>query len=179
MIIRTKKEERAINDFYVTDSFIIESLLKKEYFNKRILEPACGTGAISEVLKKHNYFVFSSDKYDHNYGTIYDFFDILYFPGDVVTNPPFTIALEFVLHALEIVQEGSKVAMLLRLQFLEGQKRFEKLFKNNPPYKIYVFVKRQNCYKNGIEEKQSSIITYAWFIWKKGYKGYPFIDWIN
>lgn len=124
MIIRTKKEERAINDFYVTDSFIIESLLKKEYFNKRILEPACGTGAISEVLKKHNYFVFSSDKYDHNYGTIYD----------VVTNPP---------------------------------------------YKIYVFVKRQNCYKNGIEEKQSSIITYAWFIWKKGYKGYSFIDWIN
>lgn len=40
MIIRKIKEERAVNDFYSTDPFIIESLLKKEQFDKRILEPA-------------------------------------------------------------------------------------------------------------------------------------------
>lgn len=178
MIIRKIKEERAVNDFYSTEPFIIESLLKKEQFDKRILEPACGNGAISEVLKKHNYIVFSCDKYEHGYGEICDFFDLFYFPGDIITNPPFTISLDFILHALEVVQEGSRIAMLLRLQFLEGQKRFEKLFLNNPPYKIYIFVKRQNCYKNGIEVKQSSSVTYAWFIWLKGYKGHPYIDWI-
>lgn len=62
------------------------------------------------------------------------------------------MVLEFVLHALKITQEGAKIAMLLRLQFLEGSKRYLKLFETDPPKYVYLFVKRQKCFKNGILE---------------------------
>lgn len=69
--------------------------------------------------------------------------------------------------------------MLLKLTFLEGQKR-KQFFLKNPPKKIYVFSKRITCAMNGeFENYPSSAIAYAWYIWEKGYKGKPTIDWIN
>lgn len=92
------------------------------------------------------------------------------FSGDIITNPPYKYALEFVEKALDIVNEGNKVAMFLKLTFLEGQKR-KQFLTNNPP-KVYVYSKRQICAKNGEFEKiSSSAVAYAWFVWEKGYKG--------
>ena len=42
---------------------------------------------------------------------------------DIITNPPYKYAKEFVEKSLELIREGGKVAMLLKLTFLEGQKR--------------------------------------------------------
>ena len=70
------------------------------------------------------------------------------------------------------------MAMFLKIQFLEGQERY-KFFKENPPKKIYVASKRLNCAKDGDFDKyKSSAVCYAWFVWQKGYKGSPEIDWI-
>ena len=87
-------------------------------------------------------------------------------------------ATEFVNHALEISDDGTKVAMFLKIQFLETKKRYE-LFKQYPPKKIYVFVNRVNCGKNGVFGKESSAVCYCWFVWEKGYKGKPTVDWIT
>lgn len=54
------------------------------------------------------------------------------FEGDVITNPPYKFALEFVQRALESVKPGRKVAMFLKLQFLEGKRRKE-FFQTTPP----------------------------------------------
>lgn len=43
--------------------------------------------------------------------------------GDIITNPPYKYAAEFVQHALDIIDNGQKVAMFLKLTFLEGEKR--------------------------------------------------------
>lgn len=70
--------------------------------------------------------------------------------------------------------------MLLRIQFLESMQRYEKIFKDNPPCRIYVFTKRLNCSKNGEFDKfKDGAICYAWFVWVKGFKGKPTIEWIN
>ena len=101
------------------------------------------------------------------------------FCGDIITNPPYKVALDFVKHSLDIIPEGSKVAMFLKLQFLKGKARKE-FYKQNPPKKIYVASGRLNCAKNGkFEEFKSSAVAYAWFMWEKGYQGSPEIDWIN
>ena len=99
--------------------------------------------------------------------------------GDIVTNPPYKYAKEFVEHAIDIVEEGSKVAMFLKLTFLEGEKR-RKLFETNPPARIHVFTKRVNCALNGDEREfaKSSAVCYAWFVWEKGNRNKPVIDWI-
>lgn len=174
------KTERAELDYYSTDPDTVRALLNVEKFSSKILEPACGAGAISKVLEAGGYSVTSSDLVNREYGAVKNFFDIQNFDGDIVTNPPYAFAREFVLHALEVVPTGNKIAMLLRLQFLEGTKRYISLFKTQPPKYIYCFVKRQNCYKNGTETPWGhSAVAYAWFVWVKGSKTEPILRWLN
>lgn len=96
------------------------------------------------------------------------------FDGDIITNPPYKYATEFVRKGLERVEEGHKVAMFLKVLFLEGKSRRE-LFKQYPPCRIYVCSGRIDCAKNGdfkaLKENGGGALAYAWFIWRKGYKG--------
>ncbi|TRW70905.1 NAD(P)-dependent oxidoreductase [Lactococcus lactis] len=173
------KGEREVNDYYATEPKAVELLLQKEKFSSIILEPSCGEGHISRVLLDNGYAVKSSDLIDRGFGEVKDFFEVDEFCGDIITNPPYKVALDFVKHSLDIIPEGSKVAMFLKLQFLEGKARKE-FYKENPPKKIYVASGRLNCAKNGkFEEFKSSAVAYAWFVWEKGYQGSPEIDWIN
>lgn len=172
-------EKREKNDYYATDPKAVKYLLDLEQFNKNILEPACGQGHISEVLKINNYNVTSSDLIDRKYGEIKNFFDYEYFDGDIITNPPYKIALEFIIHSLNIIPNKNKIAMFLKLQFLEGKRRKE-FFKNNPPKFVYVSSSRILCCKNGdFNSFKNSAIAYSWFVWEKGYKGDTIIRWFN
>lgn len=172
-------EERQVHDYYATDPEAVKKLLEVESFDKKILEPCCGEGHISKVLTSAGYDVTSSDLYDRGFGQGgVSFFDISSFRGDIVTNPPYKRAKEFVEHALKVVDDGRKIAMILKIQFLESQSRKE-LFENHPPKYVYVFTKRTLCAKNGDFEKyNSSAVCYCWFIWIKGFKGEPAIRWI-
>lgn len=173
---------RELNDFYATDPTAVEELLKNEEFSKNILEPCCGMGHISKVLINKGYNVTSSDLIDRGFGKVgvdfitgYDKFD-----GDIITNPPYRYVSDFVLKALSIIPTGNKVAMLLKMQTLESQERYDKIFSKYPPKEILVFVKRTLCAMNGDFNKyKSSAACYAWFIWEKGFNGSPIIKWIN
>ena len=140
-------------------------------------------GHVSEILKRSGYEVVSADIVQRDYsGQDYtaDFLsDGLKWAGDIITNPPYKYAAEFVEHALDVIDDGHKVAMFLKLTFLEGEKR-RALFQQNPPRKIYVFTKRINCALNGEEKffNASSAVCYAWFVWEKGSREKPVIDWI-
>lgn len=177
--------EREINDYYATEPKAVELLLEEESFSHYILEPCCGAGHISQVLKQHGYNVQSSDIVYRGYpGTeIKDFFSITNNEDsrDIVTNPPYKYAQQFVQHALDISPDGTKIAMFLKLTFLESQSRKE-LFLQNPFKTLYVSSSRLNCAKNGDFEtygKNSSAIAYGWYVWEKGYQGDPVIKWIN
>ena len=88
-------------------------------------------------------------------------------------------AQEFVEHAMELVPNGAKVAMFLKLQFLEGKARRE-LFKKYPPKTVYVSSSRLICAKNGdFESVTSSAVAYCWYVWVKGFKGDTIIKWCN
>ena len=60
--------ERAEYDFYATDPKAVEHLLQLEKFYPFVWEGACGKGHISDVLKKNNYTVLSSDIVDELQG---------------------------------------------------------------------------------------------------------------
>lgn len=183
------KEERELNDYYATHPKAVEMLLNLEKFNTNILEPCCGEGHISNVLKTNGYNVTSYDLIDRGYGiggvNFLEYNEK--FNGDIITNPPYSLAQEFVEHALDIVDDGCKVAMFLKLTFLEGKNR-KSLFENYPPKKVYVSSSRIPCGKNGDfyernndgsikldkfgnPKEISSAVCYAWFVWEKGYKG--------
>lgn len=193
----SKREmDRADNDLYVTHPIAVVKLLSKIDFSKNIWECACGNGAISKYLLKNGYNVKSTDICDYGFGEPnVDFLkQTEIFDGDIITNPPYKLADAFVLKALELINEGNKCAFLLRVNFLEGIKRYETIFKNYPPKWVLVFSKRLDCYHSEILKnnnlfddlnfddkklkKISSTITFAWFVWEKGNKELPKIDWI-
>lgn len=174
-------KERQAEDYYATEPAATEWLCKLVQFANDIWEPACGEGHMSKVLKKHGYRVRSSDIVNRGYGDIVDFLDMsnMEWNGDIVTNPPYKYAQEFVEKALSIIPEGHKVAMFLKLTFLEGKARKD-LFKATPPHWVYVSSSRLKCAKNGdFDSMDGSATAYAWFIWEKGYNGETIIKWFN
>lgn len=181
-------KERENNDYYATDPHSLELLLEKLkeddiQLHSRIWECACGEGHLSKILNEVGYNVFSSDLIDRGYGD--GIIDFLKYPkndrlrADILTNPPYKYAKEFVEHAMDIQENEFYVIMLLKIQFLEGKERY-KLFKKYPPKYVYVNSSRQMCYINGnINKKMSSASCYCWFIWQKGFIGEPIIRWIK
>ena len=178
---------RVEHDYYATDPKALEMLLELEDFSEHIWECACGGGHLSEVLKVRGYDVKSSDIIDRGYvGTdVIDFLSVTTediqddFARDIITNPPYIHTKEFVEHALELSPHGTKIAMFLKVQFLEGKAR-RKLFDKYPPKVIYVSSSRLKCAPNGDFNKiDSSAVAYAWFIWEKGYQGETYIRWFN
>ena len=85
--------------------------------------------------------------------------------------------MEFVTKALEL--SDRKVAMFLKLQFLETKKRYDHIFKDKPLARVYVFVKRIRCFRNDVWNNDTSAVAYAWFIWDKEYSGETRIRWID
>lgn len=115
--------DRQREDYYATEPKATEWLCKLEQFEGRILEPSCGEGHMSRVLEAAGYEVVSRDLVDRGYGEVADFLSIdnLAWDGNIVTNPPYKFAQQFVEKALSIIPEGKKVAMFLKLTFLEGK----------------------------------------------------------
>ncbi len=128
------QSERETHDYYATKPKALELLCELETFAPNIWECACGEGHLAEVLKEKGHKVVCSDLIDRGYGT--GGIDFLkcekQFDGDIITNPPYKYAKEFVEHALKIITDGHKVVMFLKLQFLEGKER-RKLFERYPP----------------------------------------------
>ena len=178
------EEDREENDYYATDPRAVEMLLELENINKNVLEPACGEGHISKILIQHGHDVISSDLIDRGFGKGgFNFLESTgSFYGDIITNPPYKYAKEFILRSLDCVSIGNKVIMFLKLTFLEGKGRKD-FFKQNPPKKIYVSSSRINCAKNGEFEGQrisgGSAVCYAWYVWEKGFKGETTLKWFN
>ena len=173
--------ERQREDYYATEPSATEWLCKLEQFNGPILEPSCGEGHISEVLKARGYDVTSRDLVNRGYGDEADFLSIdnTEWMGDIVTNPPYKFAKEFVEKALQIIPNGNKVAMFLKLTFLEGKAR-RNLFRTAPPLRVWVSSSRLKCAMNGdFDAMGGSATAYAWFVWQKGYKGDTIIKWFN
>ena len=65
-----KKRLREYHNFYATHPSCICDILRVETFNHFVLEPFCGIGSISEVLKEYGYEVESYDIIDRGYGKI-------------------------------------------------------------------------------------------------------------
>ncbi len=178
------EEEREELDYYATDPIAIDKLLTVETPNHYVWECAAGEGHLAKKLRSRGFEVLTSDIRERNFelNSIKDFLTIEnkgYCAYDILTNPPYKYAKEFVLKALGLVEEGHKVYMFLKLTFLEGKARYSELFSKYPPKKIYIFSERVKCAKNGrFEDISSSAVAYAWYVWEKGWQGKTTIEWI-
>ena len=157
-------------------------------------EPAAGNGNLSNWLRENGYNVIASDlKYRGcTDGSIIDGLDFLTtypdkkfkgkagHPFVIITNPPYSLATEFIEHALNILPEGGLYIALMNITYLAGQKRYQRVYSKGSLREIYVFSKRVECWKNGEQPKDKcgSIANYAWYVFQKGYNGQPTLYWL-
>jgi hypothetical protein len=165
------------DDLYETPACAVRALLAVEEIpSGTIWEPACGPGAIVRVLRAAGHEVWATDLVDYAspdqdaHGI--DFLMESLAPdsiGSIVTNPPFKLADEFVRHALLICPH---VYMLLRLAFLESERRSE-ILDNGWLRRVYVFRERlpmmHRAGWNG--PRASSALAFAWFVWDRKHRG--------
>ena len=180
-------KEREKLDYYATPPKEVANILNTlniDFSNCSILEPCVGGGHMAEgilqYLKQSEQLnkvekLIGTDIQERGYKssdweiiTDLDFFADDY-PIDsadwIIMNPPYAVIEPFVIRALEIANKG--IIMLARLQFLEGEKRYDAILKDNPPTDVYTYVNRIQCWKDGKEPTGSSAQAYAWFIWDK------------
>ncbi|MEA3152216.1 MAG: hypothetical protein QOD56_3155 [Gammaproteobacteria bacterium] len=144
-------------------------------------EPACAEGLMAEVIAEFaSGQVIGSDVFDYGYGQApVDFVndEPLARPDWVITNPPFALACEFALRALDLATEG--VALLVRTQWIEGIGRYEKLFRDRPLALYAPFVERVPMVKGRWDPAASTATSYAWFVWRKAASGSSRVLWIR
>lgn len=171
--------DRQKHDFYATEPKATELLLTLDTFSN-VWECACGGGDMAEVLRKHNILSFASDKYYSGYGVEQDFLTTQNkWHGDIITNPPYKYANEFIKKALDLLEDGHKLALFMPCRYLAGKAR-KKSFTEYPPYKVWVSSSRLICAINGdFDSVKESAVDYAWFIWHKGYSGETKLGWFN
>tara|TARA_R110000744_G_scaffold5676_3_gene20169 strand:+ start:431 stop:1066 length:636 start_codon:yes stop_codon:yes gene_type:complete len=189
------KEERDPNDFYATCGSDVErflDVLKEDgvELNSLIWEPACGKGHISEVLTKKGFNVLSSDIVKRGFfgAKQLDFLEAAprhvlsasigsWWKGDIITNPPFKFALGFIERAMERLEVGGKLLLLLPLRYLETKQRFH-LFQKFPLKFIYVYSYRIDIGKGGVFNGGNAV-AYCWFVWEKGFDGEAVVRFIS
>ena len=190
---RKKDVDVAEHDLYCTHPDSVKIFLQKckdvgITLPRKIWEPAAGLNSIVDVLVENGYDVLATDLVDRgcNKGGV-DFLQLSLnnLPSEfqlyhecILTNPPYSMAKEFVEKALDLVSDSGWVIMFLKLTFLEGKKRQE-LFHNKHLKYVWVYTQRQGCGKNIKEfENGGAAASYAMFLWKKDYVGLPQIDWL-
>ena len=175
---RAPLDERGL-DLYETPGIAVEALLRVERLPRVVWEPACGPGSIVRYLRAHRISVVATDLVDYECPRSAGGFDFLKLqrpPPDchcIITNPPYKDATAFVRQALKLVP---RVVMLLRLAFLESERRSD-ILDGGRLRRVHVFAKRlPMMHRAGWTGPRAvSAIAFAWFVWC-GEKGPTTID---
>lgn len=182
-------KERERDDFYATDPKAVDLLCDYEGLTmpERVWEPSCGSGCLSERLTQRGFHVVSTDLVDRGYGQGgVNFFEQREMPDDcqaIVTNPPYKFATDYVVHALDLLPDGGLLCLFLKTTFAEGKERYQRIFGKTPPRLVLQCSERVLCAKNAefqrMQDGGGSAVSYAWWVWQKGYGGGTTLDWIN
>jgi len=183
--------ERAERDLYTTNQVDFVRFIKALrrdgiQIQGPVWECASGCHHLVEVLERLGYEVVSTDIEDRSEWPEFrktkaklQKIDVLETTGvdlikwdvrSVITNPPYSIADQFVSHIMPMLQDKQYLMLLLRIQWLESKKRYALFKKHNYKY-VYVYVSRANCYRNAQTKDDGGAICFAWFIYEKGYTG--------
>lgn len=170
------------DDWYVEPAWCVDALLQKERpFLGKVLDPCCGGGNIVDRLMAHEVIAFGSDMRDRKDGSfpVMDYTKSVssFCPDSVISNPPFKVAQDFIDCALASTHD--RVAVLLRLAFLEGRKRRE-WFQSVPLARVWVSSNRISMPPGGTDiAADGGKTAHAWFVFEHGYSGSPSIGWIE
>ena len=174
-VMAQRKEPHDSLDFFPTPLWATRALCRElngigqNLYLYSCWEPACGNGAMARPLAEYFKTVDASDVHDYGFG-LYNLDFLL--PGLsvkgadwIITNPPFRLAADFALMAIERADIG--VALLVRSVWLESAERYHTIFNKIPPSHVFQFSGRVAIHKDVLAEKGSTATAYSWVVWRK------------
>lgn len=174
MVARHSNYEET-RDFIPTPPFATRALyehaapeLKDGAHGLTAWDPAAGHGHMTRVFKEYGHReVFASDLEGSPAHGVhqFDFLDpeVNAKHDVIITNPPYKHADLFVQKALRQARYG--VGMLVRVQALEGQRRYARLYRDNPPTQIAFFADRIPFKQGIVVRKASKMFFHVWLWW--------------
>lgn len=161
---------RPKDDHFPTRREAVFPLVRHLALPPDIWEPACGEGHIAEVMGEYGYNVTATNLVDRGYGeTGVDFLlETQRRAPVIVTNPPFSLDEEFVLHALEL--EVDIAVFFLRLKWLCGADRHRRIMGPTPPCLVLPIIERVTFYAGDTPEAEQpgwNTEDFAWFVWRR------------
>lgn len=145
------------NDFYATPPDAVEAIFARISCDAEAIafEPCRGSGSITNKFTCNTvYYCELSEGIDFLADRPLPLVDL------TVTNPPFSLAQEFITKSLQHTR--GIVAYLLRLNFLGSQKRKD-WWQSRRPSHLYILSKRPSFTGGATDATE-----YAWFIWDLG-----------
>jgi hypothetical protein len=189
---------RRKHDFYETPIELCKEAIQWFIFDeninylKHVLDPGAGNGVWGKALM--NWYVGAEilpeivgvESQEIKKPSCYDAWvtdDYLHYQdgGDyelVIGNPPYSLAEEFVRKSFELLTDDGYVYFLLRLAFLESKKRYFGLFNEFPLKRVYVLSRRPSFFSSVGNRKTTDALSYAMFLWQKGWQGQTELDWL-
>jgi hypothetical protein len=166
-------------DLYETPPEAVRALMQAVELPRRIWDPACGPGAILDVIHRTGRLVWGSDVADYGGMHQTEVLDFLRagapLASAIVTNPPYKLAADFVRQALRLAPD---VHMLMRLAFLEGTGRSD-ILDGGHLHHVRVFRNRlPMMHRDGWEGNKLTTgrIPFAWFHWNRAFKASTIIE---
>jgi hypothetical protein len=134
-------------------------------------DPARGQGHMERVFSEYGKQSMGSDLYDHmDIGDTFipvDFTNVL--TGDelyadaIITNPPYSALNGFIREGLNSAQQF--LALLIRVQGLETQRRYNEFYSKIPPTKIALFSDRIPFKVGKVVKKAPKMYFHMWLLW--------------
>ena len=171
---KPKKDKK--NDLYETPWSMVHQLfeLDTHLFHGSVLEPAAGKMSIVNAMMKFGKNSALITSYDLGDGELFggtNFYDETRHFDTIITNPPFSQAVEFIQKARTV---ASQVVMLLPLDYLHGDGRYRTIFNGIRDYslpqihRVYAFTRKPNLRDEPREDGKyrTGAMAYAWYVWK-------------
>lgn len=167
--------ERVDKDKYRSAPWVVDALIGHYNIGSTVWEPAAGEGDLSARMKELGKEVFSSDVESG-----VDFLNLGGFNIDrviksiqidgagrlnaVVTNPPYSLADEFIHQSFDIARpRRAVVAMLLYHRFDCAKKRLP-IFRDHPHFAMKLTLTKRMLIP-GFQHTASPRHNHAWFVW--------------
>lgn len=180
MAERHSEYQRDEYDFYCESPHEVKQLIEltavRYWQGRSIHDPCCGKGTIPDTAMRRGIASTGSDLVDRANGRfqVQDFLKDTQEYANICTNPPFKIAPKIIIHALEHVPVGGRVAALVQAKFLFGQRRYHELYNRPEVEHVIIFSKRPNMPPGkmleefGEECRGGGAIDFTWVIWRRG-----------
>lgn len=174
---KTLEEQADAAEAWETAPWAVRSILRVEILTLSVVDPCCGTGIITEILRKDGYETLALDLYDWGYEGA-NVVNLNWLEADmdltgktVVMNPPFSLACEFVDKAFEL--DARKVVCFQRQAWRESLDR-RLWWEKRPPARIWLCGERANTWLFTLppeERKNPRFMPCAWYVWEEGHRG--------